>query len=104
MGGRLHFRALGLILLNLALAFRLYAGGSGLNTVVVVNQNSSNSCALGTYYCQRRQVPPENVLYINWSGGNTEWTANDLQTTLVAPLLNMLAGEGLTNQIQYVVL
>lgn len=104
MGGSLHLRSLGLILLNLVLAFRLHAGGSGLNTIVIVNQNSSNSCELGTYYCQRRQVPPQNVLDIHWSGGNTLWTSNDLQTTLVAPLLSLLAGEGLTNQIQYVVL
>jgi uncharacterized protein (TIGR03790 family) len=86
------------------MAFRLHAGGSGLNTVVVINQASSNSCELGNYYCQQRQVPPQNVLYINWPGGNTQWTSNDLQTTLVTPLLNMLASRALTNQIYYVVL
>ena len=51
-----------------------------------------------------RQVPPQNVLYINWSGGNTLWTSNDLQTNLVTPLLNMLAARQLTNQIDYIVL
>ena len=104
MGSSLYQRVLGIILLNFALTYRLFAGGSGLNTIVVVNQNSSNSCELGTYYCQQRQVPPQNVLYINWPGGNTLWTSNDLQTTLVTPLLNMLVSEDLTNQIQYVVL
>jgi len=93
-----------LVLLNCALAFKLQAGGSGLNTVVVVNQASSNSCELGNYYCERRQVPPQNVLYINWTGGNTLWTSNDFQTNLVTPLLNMLAARQLTNQIDYVVL
>jgi uncharacterized protein (TIGR03790 family) len=83
---------------------KLHAGGSGLNTVVVVNQASSNSCELGNYYCQQRQVPPQNVLSINWPGGNTLWTSNDFQTNLVAPLLNMLAARQLTNQIDYVVL
>ena len=82
---------LGLILLNCALVFKLHAGGSGLNTIVVVNQTSSNSCALGNYYCQQRQVPPQNVLYINWTGGNTLWSSNDFQTNLVTPLLDMLA-------------
>src|SRR5689334_9294156 len=47
-----------------------FAGGSGLNTLVVVNQSSSNSCAVGNYYCERRQVPPENLLRINWAGSN----------------------------------
>ena len=80
------------------------AGGSGLNVVVVVNQNSSNSVALGNYYCERRNVPPDNVLRINWSGANTSWTTNDLQTVLLNPLLAMLAVRQLTNQIDYVVL
>ncbi len=104
MGSGLHWRMLGLILLNCALLFKLHAGGSGLNTIVVVNQTSSNSCALGNYYCQLRQVPPQNVLYINWTGGNTLWSSNDFQTNLVTPLLDMLAARQLTNQIEYLVL
>ena len=104
MGSRQHRRIWGLILLGCALALKLYAGGSGLNTIVVINQTSSNSCELGNYYCQQREVPPQNVLYISWPGGNMLWTSNDLQTTLVTPLLNMLASEQLTNQIEYVVL
>ncbi|HEV2327804.1 MAG TPA: TIGR03790 family protein [Verrucomicrobiae bacterium] len=83
---------------------KLHAGGSGLNTVVVVNQASSNSCELANYYCQQRQIPPQNVLYINWTGGNTLWASNDLQTNLVTPLLNMLGTRQLTNQIQFLVL
>lgn len=100
----LRFALLGMVLLTCALAGKLQAGGSGLNTVVVVNQNSSNSCELANYYCQERQVPPLNVLYINWTGTNTLWTSNDFQTNLVTPLLNMLATRQLTNQIDYVVL
>jgi len=104
MGGILHRGVLGMFLASCALVCKLQAGGSGLNTVVVVNQASSNSCELGNYFCERRQVPPQNVLYINWSGVNTSWTSNDFQTTLVTPLTNMLAASQLTNQIDYVVL
>jgi uncharacterized protein (TIGR03790 family) len=95
---------LGMVLASCALVCKLQAGGSGLNTVVVVNQTSSNSCELGNYFCEQRQVPPQNVLFINWSGGNTVWTSNDFQTNLVMPLLDMLAARQLTNQIDYVVL
>src|SRR5512146_166647 len=56
----------GIMLLGWMLALTAGAGGSGLNTVVVVNQASSNSCELGNYYCERRQVPPENLLRIDW--------------------------------------
>jgi len=104
MGGTLPRRTLALVWLNCALVLKMHAGGSGLNTVVVVNQSSSNSCEAGNYYCERRHVPPGNVLRIYWSGGNTLWTSNDFQTNLVTPLLNMLVSRQLTNQIDYVVL
>jgi len=83
---------------------RLFAGGGGLNVAVVVNQNSTNSVQLGNYYCERRGVPPQNLLRINWPGGNAAWTRSDFETTLLTPLVNMLSNRGLTNQIDYVVL
>ena len=69
MHGSLRFANAGNGFVDLCLwPCKLQAGGSGLNTVVIVNQNSSNSCELANYYCQERQVPPQNVLYINWAG------------------------------------
>jgi uncharacterized protein (TIGR03790 family) len=94
----------GLILSGAFLAPNLHAGGSGLNVVVVVNQASSNSVELANYYLEKRGIPPENVLRINWLGPNTMWTSNDFQTNLFNPLLNMLAARQLTNQVHYVVL
>ena len=85
-------------------AAELFAGGSGLNVVVVVNQNSTNSVQLGNYYCERRGVPPQNLLRINWTGGNVEWTTSDFTNLLFNPLIGMLSSRGLTNQIDYVVL
>lgn len=82
----------------------VFAGGSGLNTLVVVNQNSTNSVALGNYYCERRQIPPDNLLRLAWPGGNIAWDVTQFQTNLLQPLLQALAARGLSNQIQYVVL
>jgi len=82
----------------------LFAGGSGLNVVVVVNQNSTNSVQLGNYYCERRSVPPQNLLRINWTGGNITWTRSDFEANLLNPLAAMLSSRGLTNQADYVVL
>jgi uncharacterized protein (TIGR03790 family) len=90
--------------LGCALACSVQGGGSGFNTVVVINQNSANSCELGNYYCERRQVPAENVLRITWSGGNISWSSTEFQTILLTPLLDMLASRQLTNQVDYVVL
>ena len=85
-------------------AANLFAGGSGLNVVVVANQNSSNSLQLANYYCEQRLVPPQNVLRISWAGDNITWTRNDFETTLRAPLNAMLSSRRLSNQIDYVLL
>ena len=85
-------------------ALRLWAGGSGLNVVVVVNQNSTNSVQLGNYYCEQRQVPPQNFLRTSWPGGNVQWSRSDFQSVILNPLLAMLSARQLTNQIDYVLL
>ena len=87
-----------------ALVARLWAGGSGLNVVVVVNQNSTNSVQLGNYYCEQRQVPPQNLLRATWTGGNIQWLPSDLQSVILTPLLAMLSARQLANQIDYVLL
>ncbi len=81
------------------------AGGSGLNVVVVVNQNSPNSMQLGNDYCQLRGVPPQNLLRLtNWPGGSVNWSPGDFTNCLLNPLLAMIASRGLTNQAEVVLL
>ena len=57
---------------------------------MVVNQNRTNSCELGNYYLERRQIGPENLLRISWPGSNTSWSGVDFTNTLLNPLLSML--------------
>src|SRR3954469_21745895 len=102
MKQRWHWRLA--LLLACAFPLTVWAGGSGLNVVVVVNQNSTNSVQLGNYYCEQRQVPPQNVLRAFWPGGNVDWSNTDFGSVLLNPLLSMLAARQLTNQIDYVVL
>ena len=94
----------GFLLWNSLFASRAFAGGSGLNTLVVINQNSPNSIELGNYFSERRQVPPENIVRVSWSGGNTYWDSTQFQTNLLQPVLQAIAARGLTNQIHFVVL
>lgn len=82
----------------------LWAGGSGLNVIVVVNQNSTNSVQLGNYYCEKRGVPPQNLLRTSWSGGNIAWQKSDFESVILTPLLSMLSARQLTNQADYVLL
>lgn len=82
-----------------------WAFGSGLHTVVVVNQARPESVQLGNLYCELRGVPPQNLLRItNWTGGQIEWSAQDFTNCLLRPLQQMLRDRGLTNQVKYVVL
>ncbi|HEY3857681.1 MAG TPA: TIGR03790 family protein [Verrucomicrobiae bacterium] len=84
---------------------RVWAGESGLNVIVVVNQNSSNSVQLGNDYCEQRGVPPQNLFRMTgWTNGNISWQQDDFQNFLLNPLLNMIAARGLTNQAEIVLL
>jgi uncharacterized protein (TIGR03790 family) len=100
---RLSRWCVGFLVISL-FSFRAWAGGSGLNVVVVVNQNSTNSVQLGNYYREQRQVPPQNFLRINWTESNTTWATNDFITTLYNPLMALLSSGQFSNQIDYVVL
>jgi len=82
-----------------------WAGGSGLNTIVVINQNSTNSLQLGNDYCELRGVPPQNVLCVTgWTGGSINWTPAQFTNYLLNPLLTLVNTRGLTNQAQFVLL
>ena len=96
--------SMGTIFACLALATNALAGGSGLNVAVIVNQNSTNSVELGNYYCEHRLIPPQNVLRINWQGGDTVWTTSDFDAFLRTPFTAMLSSRRLTNQIEVVLL
>ncbi len=81
------------------------AGESGLNVIVVVNQNSSNSVQLGNDYCERRGVPPQNLFRMTgWTGGAINWQQSDFESYLLNPLLAMISSRGLTNQAEIVLL
>lgn len=93
-----------LLTIGLLATNRVWAGGSGVNVLIVVNQTSTNSVQLGNFYRTQRNIPPQNFLRIHWAGGNIEWTLTDFTNTLATPIFNYLSAQKLTNQIDYVVL
>src|SRR4051812_827741 len=100
----LRWRGLATLLFIIAVSTRIYGAGSGFNVAIVVNQTSTNSIQLANYYCEQRHIPPQNVIRINWSGSNVEWSRANFESTLLNPLLATLQSRGLTNQTEYVVL
>ncbi len=91
-------------LLGLLLPFLAQAGGSGLNVLVVANSASSNSLDLANYFCHLRDVPPQNLLRIPWTGGPINWSLAQFTNTLLNPVLDTLSRRGLAQQVDYVVL
>ena len=86
-------------------AHDLGAAGSGLNVLVVVNSNSTHSVELGNYYCERRRVPPQNLVRLGgWTGDNLSWTRSQFQSLLLIPLLDQIKARGLDRQIDFVLL
>src|SRR2546430_1649111 len=88
----------------LSSAALLFAGGSGLNVFVVVNQNSTNSVQLGNYYCELLNVTPQNILQNKWTGCKVDWAKTYLENNILNPFLGALSERQLTNQIDYIVL
>src|SRR3984957_2841925 len=89
----------------LTLAPGAWAGESGLNVIVVVNQNSTNSLQLGNDYCERHGVPPQNLFRMTaWTGGSINWQQSDFENYLLNPLLAMISSRGLTNQAEIILL
>jgi len=98
-------RSFMVLCLLVAPAISALGGGSGLNIVIVVNQNSSNSIALGNYYRELRQVPPQNIFRMTgWTGAVTDWTRQQFTNALLNPLNSFLAQRVLTNQVDYLLL
>ena len=97
----LRLAFLGVLLLFSPLA---KAGGSGLNVLVVANSASPDSLDLANYYLQRRQIPPQNLLLVRWTGGRISWNPVQFNNILLQPILAALRDRGLSNQIDFVVL
>ncbi len=79
------------------------AGGGPKNVVVVINDNSPVSQAIGTYYQQRRAIPASNVCRIRCSTAE-QVSLTECETNIVAPVRSFLANHPLPERIDYIVL
>jgi uncharacterized protein (TIGR03790 family) len=99
-----HLWLFGLVM-ALSIPLKTRAGGSGLNVIVVANQNSGNSLQLANDYCERRGVPPQNLWRMTgWTNGSINWAQSDFENYLLTPLLTTISNRALTNQAMIVLL
>ena len=86
-------------------AFSCAAGSpNAFRTLVVVNTNSADSVELGEYYATAHAIPPHHICRLGITTNLVSLTSNDFHTLLVSPITNHIATNGLSGQIDFLVL
>jgi len=79
------------------------SGGGPKNVLLVINDNSPVSQAVGAYYQQKRGIPDCNVCRIRCST-EEHISRTECETNIVAPIREFLARYHLPDRIDYIVL
>ena len=79
-------------------------GGGPQNVLVVVNDQSIESQELGTYYAEQRGIPARNICHISVAPTIYRVDPGVFQTSVVDRIHAQISAQGLSNQIDYVVL
>lgn len=87
-----------------AVSFMALGGGGPQNVLVVVNDESLDSLAIGRYYATQRGIPDRNICHLSVPPDAVNLATNQFQTSVVARIHSHIAEFGLTNQIDYIVL
>ena len=80
-----------------------HAGGGPRNVVLVINDASSVSQAVGAYYQARRAIPSINICRISCSSAE-QVTRAECEADIVAPIRAFLASHPDPNRLDYIVL
>ncbi|MGD9780795.1 MAG: TIGR03790 family protein [Kiritimatiellia bacterium] len=83
---------------------RLFAGGGPFNVLVVVNTNSADSVELGAYYAEKHGIPSHHVCSVGIATNLATLTTNEFYALLRNPITNHIVANGLSGQIDYLVL
>jgi uncharacterized protein (TIGR03790 family) len=78
-------------------------GGGPENVMLVVNQNSDASMTIANHYIRLRDIPPSNVLYLDWKHETTTTTGTTFRDEILDPILKAIDQRKLTSQISYIV-
>jgi uncharacterized protein (TIGR03790 family) len=79
------------------------AGGGPENVLLLVNANSDDSKTIANYYIRMRQIPPQNVVYINWRGGMRATKGDVFRSRILMPAIKWIDDHKLNPQIDYLV-
>ncbi|WP_442483418.1 TIGR03790 family protein [Aeoliella sp. SH292] len=79
------------------------AGGGPENVLLVVNQNSDASMTIANHYIRLRDIPPTNVLYLDWKHGTAPTGGTLFRDEILTPVLKAIDERKLSAQITYIV-
>jgi uncharacterized protein (TIGR03790 family) len=79
------------------------AGGGPENVLLVVNAASDDSKTIANHYIELRNIPAENVLYLNWTGSKGAIKGSTFRSRILMPVLDAIEERTLSAQIDYVV-
>ncbi len=76
----------------------LFAGEerlSNLNLGIIVNNNDPTSIEIGKYYAQRRAIPEDNIIYVNFKSSGDVMSVNDF-----TKIKKIIDAQSLQNDLQ----
>jgi hypothetical protein len=95
------------VLLSLALVALLArgasAGGGPENVLLIVNGRSVFSLSVANQYARLRQIPPGNIVVLDYDGNTDTVTGDEFLTKIFQPALTQMAARSIGGQIDYVV-
>ncbi len=89
------------ICLSLLLGRQALAGGGPENVILVVNARSWASLAIAHHYASLRQIPANNIMYLDWPYSPDRVEVDVFRSALLTPIAAAIKEQGLTDQIDY---
>lgn len=78
-----------------------HAGGGPENVFLLVNSSSIDSMTIANHYIDLRQIPPQNVFYLDWRRSKSQIPAKLFRNEILMPALKEIGKRGLGGQIDY---
>ncbi len=96
-----------LVILAMCLVFCLstlaQAGLGPENVCLVVNARSWASLTIANHYAEWRQIPPRNIVHVDWPAQIDMTSLDEFRLRLLAPVLKEIQARGLEQQIDAIV-
>jgi hypothetical protein len=70
---------------------------------LIVNANSESSKTIANHYVALRKIPPDNVVYLDWTGNLESGSSENLRDKILKPALAAIDDRKLLPQIDYIV-